>query len=214
MRIRQKSVIGEGKNEKVHSVCVRSEDGPVIAEHGGKGFEEAESSSFLSKKKEILCYLLDSGSLPLDVRLQKHISIYICRTVSPCASEWINCCSVQAGPRLPLFRVQQWQCSVDIFPLRSWGATSPGEGTLGRKGTVSASKAGPQCTSLGRSVVLLEKASRMPAVQHFVWSAKIRNILGVGCTLKAICDTVLSPFCFFLPHLFQDTQVLWRQSNI
>lgn len=48
----------------------------------------------------------------------------------------------------------------------------------------------------------------MSVVQHFVRSAKILIILDVGYTLKARCDTVLSPFHFFLPHLFQDTQVL------
>lgn len=96
--------------------------------------------------------------------------------------------------------------SVHIFHLRSWGATSPGQEILEEH--CLCQQAGPQYTSLGISVVLLEKAIRMPVVQHFVRSAKIQIILDVGCTLKARYDTALSPFHFFLPHLFQDTQVL------
>lgn len=110
---------------------------------------------------------------------------------------------------LPLFHVQQWKHPVDsIFPPRPWRATSPGQGTLGRKSTVSASRAGPQHTSLGRSVVLLEEESRSPVVQCFEVSVNVLIILDVRRTLKARCNAVLSPFHFFLPHLFQDSHVL------
>lgn len=80
-----------------------------------------------------------------------------------------------------------------IFPLRPWSATS---------------RAGPQNTSLGRSVVLLEEESRTPAVQSFEGLAEMLIILDVGRTLEATCDAVLSPFHFFLPHFIQDAQVL------
>lgn len=80
-----------------------------------------------------------------------------------------------------------------IFPLRPWSATS---------------RAGPQNTSLGRSVVLLEEESRTPAVQNFEGLAEALIILNVGRTLEARHDAVLSPFHFFLPYFIQDAQVL------
>lgn len=76
-----------------------------------------------------------------------------------------------------------------IFPLRPWSATS---------------RAGPQHTSLGRSFVLLKEESRTPVVQSFEGSVNVLIILDVGRTLEARCNAVLSPFHFFLPHLFQD----------
>jgi len=43
------------------SLCLsRSEDGPAIPAHGGKGFEEIKSTYFSQGGKEIFCYLLDS----------------------------------------------------------------------------------------------------------------------------------------------------------
>lgn len=68
---------------------------------------------------------------------------------------------------------------------RPWRPSSSGQGTLGRKSTVSACRAGPQHTSLGRSVVLLEEENRTPVVQHFERSAEVLIILDVGRTLKA-----------------------------
>lgn len=55
---------------------------------------------------------------------------------------------------------------------------------------------------------MLEEESRTPVVQYFERSVDMLIVLDVGRTLKARCDAVLSPFHFFLPHLFQDAQVL------
>lgn len=63
-------------------VSVRSEDGPVIAAHGGKGFEGTKSTLFFSKRQRNTSLLARlSGTLPLDVRLQKHI--YLSTYVEP-----------------------------------------------------------------------------------------------------------------------------------
>lgn len=59
-------------------VSVRSEGGPVITAHGGKGFEEKKALFLSKRQRNILLLARHCGSLPLDVRLRKHICVCVC----------------------------------------------------------------------------------------------------------------------------------------
>lgn len=184
----------------------------------GKDFEGTKSTLFLSKRQRHIPLAKLCGSLLLGVQLQKPIYLCIWRTSevlwalvlqnestaatcrmapgfpsSMCSSVSVLCTSfLWDSGELPVLDKRLWAGRALSLPARQDPSTPAWEYLW----------------------FYLKKASRMPVVQHFVRSGEILIILDVECTLKARHDTVLSPFHFFLPHLFQDTQVLLRQSNL